>query len=114
MECQHPEEPKFAVIESGQNVVSTETVEAETTDKPQITEETFVFPAPGSEVSVKIETLDDPDPPEDNQSSDLPLSQPPKHRCLTAEQQEAINAGAEFICADAPRASQPHPQITGR
>ena len=107
MEKVHPDAPKFEVITTGPNVVSTTEDDVDL----YVREETMVFPPPES-AEIKLET---PNPPEDKDSDEEPDRQGSKKMKLSAENIEALEAGAEYIRADPVKgpSGAPFPSIIG-
>ena len=109
MDKVHEDMPRYEVITSGANVVST-TEETEEEGELFVSEETLVIPPPGS-IPIKQEA---PEPPSDEDVLEEPADQSPKRRKLSDENKEALEAGADYIRADHPEGSRaPIPKIMG-
>ena len=113
MDKSHADLPRYEVVTSGANVVSTTEDEAKDEGgELYISEETIIVPAPGT-ASIKQEA---PEPPSDHDEPEEPADQVPKQRKLSEENKEALGAGAQCIRADPaiPKGSgAPLPKITG-
>ena len=112
MDKSHAGLPRYEVITSGANVMSTTGDETKEEGELYISEETIVVPAPGL-VTIKQEA---PEPPSDHDEPEEPDDHVPKRQKLSEENKEALEAGAQCIRADPvdpKRSGAPLPKIIG-